>query len=111
MSTSWFVLQVLCSYQQATQWWCALNGYLTNICTSRISTLQTTWLLPPSPFPAPRLPDPLQKYEYFWLVDPVDGTKEFLKRNGEFTVNIALVYRNEPVMGVVHVPVSGKTYC
>lgn len=51
-----------------------------------------------------------KKYEYFWLVDPVDGTKEFLKRNGEFTVNIALVYRNEPVLGVVHVPCTAKTY-
>jgi 3'(2'), 5'-bisphosphate nucleotidase len=46
----------------------------------------------------------------YWLVDPLDGTKEFIKRNGEFTVNIALVRDHEPVMGVVHVPVSGVTY-
>lgn len=46
----------------------------------------------------------------YWLVDPLDGTKEFIKRNGEFTVNIALVRDHEPVMGVVHVPVSGITY-
>ena len=46
----------------------------------------------------------------YWLVDPLDGTKEFIKRNGEFTVNIALVRDHEPVMGVVHVPVSGMTY-
>ncbi|KAG1665921.1 hypothetical protein FOA52_004510 [Chlamydomonas sp. UWO 241] len=49
-------------------------------------------------------------YEYYWLVDPMDGTKEFLKRNGEFTVNIALMYKDHPIMGVVHVPVTGKTY-
>jgi len=46
----------------------------------------------------------------YWLVDPLDGTKEFVKRNGEFTVNIALVHDHEAVLGVVHVPVSGVTY-
>ena len=46
----------------------------------------------------------------YWLVDPLDGTKEFINRNGEFTVNIALIRNHEPVMGVVHVPVSGVTY-
>lgn len=46
----------------------------------------------------------------YWLIDPLDGTKEFIKRNGEFTVNIALVRHHQPVMGVVHVPVSGVTY-
>jgi 3'(2'), 5'-bisphosphate nucleotidase len=46
----------------------------------------------------------------YWLIDPLDGTKEFVKRNGEFTVNIALIRNHEPVMGVVHVPVSGVTY-
>jgi 3'(2'), 5'-bisphosphate nucleotidase len=49
-------------------------------------------------------------WEYFWMVDPLDGTKEFLKRNGEFTVNIALIHRNTPVMGVVAVPVTGEVY-
>ena len=49
-------------------------------------------------------------YNYFWLVDPLDGTKEFIKRNGEFTVNIALVQGNEVVFGVVYVPVSGQLY-
>lgn len=49
-------------------------------------------------------------YEYFWLVDPLDGTKEFIKRNGEFTVNIALVRNNRPVLGVVYVPVKGQLY-
>lgn len=46
----------------------------------------------------------------YWLVDPLDGTKEFVNRNGEFTVNIALIRNHVPVMGVVHVPVSGQTY-
>jgi 3'(2'), 5'-bisphosphate nucleotidase len=46
----------------------------------------------------------------FWLVDPLDGTKEFLKRNGEFTVNIALVDGGRPVLGVVYVPVTGTAY-
>jgi len=46
----------------------------------------------------------------FWLVDPLDGTKEFVKRNGEFTVNIALIDKRLPVMGVVHVPVTNESY-
>ncbi|MDP6788231.1 MAG: 3'(2'),5'-bisphosphate nucleotidase CysQ [Rhodospirillales bacterium] len=46
----------------------------------------------------------------FWLVDPLDGTKEFIKRNGEFTVNIALVEAGRPVVGVVHAPVLKSTY-
>jgi 3'(2'), 5'-bisphosphate nucleotidase len=50
------------------------------------------------------------KWAYFWLVDPLDGTKEFIKRNGEFTVNIALIERNIVIGGVVYVPVAGKLY-
>jgi len=46
----------------------------------------------------------------YWLVDPLDGTREFLSRNGEFTVNIALIEGHEPALGVVHVPVTGTTY-
>jgi 3'(2'), 5'-bisphosphate nucleotidase len=46
----------------------------------------------------------------FWLVDPLDGTKEFLSRNGEFTVNIALIREGVPVIGVVHVPATGTTF-
>lgn len=46
----------------------------------------------------------------YWLVDPLDGTREFVKRNGEFTVNIALIKRHEPVFGVVHAPVTGLTW-
>ncbi len=47
----------------------------------------------------------------FWLVDPLDGTKEFVKKNGEFTVNIALVRQGVPVAGVVYLPVDGTLYC
>lgn len=46
----------------------------------------------------------------FWLVDPLDGTKEFVARNGEFTVNIALVDGNEPVLGIVHLPALDEIY-
>jgi 3'(2'), 5'-bisphosphate nucleotidase len=46
----------------------------------------------------------------FWLIDPLDGTREFVRRNGEFTVNIALVEDGRSVLGVVHVPVTGTTY-
>lgn len=49
-------------------------------------------------------------WSYFWLVDPLDGTKEFINRNGEFTVNIALIYQGQPILGVVYVPVSAVLY-
>lgn len=48
------------------------------------------------------------KWPLFWMVDPLDGTKEFISRNGEFTVNIALIQSGAPVMGVVAVPVTGE---
>ncbi|MFN6969246.1 MAG: 3'(2'),5'-bisphosphate nucleotidase CysQ [Rheinheimera sp.] len=51
-----------------------------------------------------------QQWQCYWLVDPLDGTKEFIKRNGEFTVNIALIVAGEPVLGVIHAPVLAKTY-
>ncbi len=51
-----------------------------------------------------------KQWEYFWMVDPLDGTKEFVKRNDEFTVNIALVHENKPVMGVIYVPVLKQLY-
>lgn len=54
--------------------------------------------------------DQRRGWEAFWLVDPLDGTKEFIKRNGEFTVNIALVAEGRPVLGVVHAPALGRTY-
>ncbi len=49
-------------------------------------------------------------WKSFWLVDPLDGTKEFIKRNGEFTVNIALIKGQDPVFGVIYVPVTDELY-
>jgi len=49
-------------------------------------------------------------WEYFWLVDPLDGTKEFIKKNGEFTVNIALIHKDAPVLGVVYAPALDICY-
>lgn len=49
-------------------------------------------------------------FKYFWLVDPLDGTKEYIKRNGEFTVNIALIHKRKPILGVVYAPVSNALY-
>jgi len=46
----------------------------------------------------------------YWLIDPLDGTREFVKRNGEFTVNIALIEQHNPIIGVVHAPVTGETW-
>lgn len=51
-----------------------------------------------------------RQWTTLWIVDPLDGTKEFLKRNGEFTVNIALVHEGRPVLGVVYVPAAGTLY-
>ena len=51
-----------------------------------------------------------KKWNSFWLVDPLDGTKEFIKGNGEFTVNIALIGNGKPIMGVIYVPVTGELY-
>lgn len=50
------------------------------------------------------------KWETLWIVDPLDGTKEFIKKNGEFTVNIALVAKGVPVLGVIYVPVRRELY-
>jgi len=51
-----------------------------------------------------------KRYEYLWLLDPLDGTKEFLQRNGEFTVNLAFINRNKPVAGFISVPCKGLFY-
>lgn len=51
-----------------------------------------------------------KEWEYFWLIDPIDGTKEFIKKNGEFTVNIALIHKDRPVLGVVYAPVLNDVY-
>lgn len=54
--------------------------------------------------------DERKHWNTFWLVDPLDGTKEFIKKNGEFTVNIALIENGVPIMGVVFVPVTDQMY-
>lgn len=50
------------------------------------------------------------QWEWLWIVDPLDGTKEFIKRNGEFTVNIALVHKQKPVLGVIFVPTKDQLF-
>lgn len=52
----------------------------------------------------------LREVEYFWLVDPLDGTKEFISGSGDYTVNIALIRNHEPVLGVVYAPAHGELY-
>jgi len=51
-----------------------------------------------------------KKWEYYWCIDPIDGTKEFIKKNGEFTVNIALIHKDKPVFGVVYAPALDDMY-
>ena len=51
-----------------------------------------------------------KNWKQLWIVDPIDGTKEFVKRNGEFTVNIALIENQKPILGVIFVPVKGQLY-
>lgn len=51
-----------------------------------------------------------RNWDYYWLIDPLDGTKEFIKRNGEFTVNIALIKKDKPIGGVIYVPVTKDLY-
>lgn len=51
-----------------------------------------------------------KNWKQFWMVDPLDGTKEFIKRNGEFTVNIALIENHQATMGVIYVPVTEELY-
>lgn len=57
------------------------------------------------------LPHSRAHFSRYWLVDPLDGTAEFVKRNGEFTVNIALIDNKRPVMGVIYAPVLDKMWC
>ena len=54
--------------------------------------------------------DERKNWEYFWLIDPLDGTKEFIKKNGEFTINIALIYKDVPIIGVVYSPALNVCY-
>jgi len=55
--------------------------------------------------------DKRKKWRKFWLIDPIDGTKGFIKKNGEFTINIAFLENNNPTIGVVYNPTSGILYC
>ncbi|WP_457746475.1 3'(2'),5'-bisphosphate nucleotidase CysQ [Sulfurimonas sp.] len=54
--------------------------------------------------------DERKEWEYYWCIDPIDGTKEFIKKNDEFTVNIALIHKNTPVLGVVYAPAIDAMY-
>ena len=54
--------------------------------------------------------DERKGWEYYWCIDPIDGTKEFIKKNDEFTVNIALIEKNTPVLGVVYAPAIDEMY-
>lgn len=54
--------------------------------------------------------DDRKRWETYWLIDPLDGTREFIKRNGEFTVNVALIHQGRPVLGVVYAPVLDLCY-
>ena len=51
-----------------------------------------------------------KNWEYYFCVDPIDGTKEFIKKNDEFTINIALIYKNRPILGVVYAPALNELY-
>jgi len=51
-----------------------------------------------------------KNWNQYWLVDPLDGTREFVKRNGEFSVNIALIEKHRSILGVIHIPVTGISY-
>ena len=51
-----------------------------------------------------------KEWKKYWLIDPLDGTKEFIKKNGEFTVNIALIENSRPILGVIYAPVSNELY-
>ena len=51
-----------------------------------------------------------KSWQRYWLVDPLDGTKEFINKNGEFTVNIALIENEQAILGIVYVPVTGVLY-
>ena len=54
--------------------------------------------------------DVRKSWDYYWLIDPLDGTKEFIKKNGEFTVNVALIHKGKALLGIVYAPVLGWLY-
>ena len=51
-----------------------------------------------------------KNWDYYWCIDPIDGTKEFIKKNDEFTINIALIHKNKPILGVVYAPAIDEMY-
>jgi 3'(2'), 5'-bisphosphate nucleotidase len=51
-----------------------------------------------------------KNYEFFWLIDPLDGTKEFINKNDEFSINIALIYNNKPIIGLINIPTKKEIY-
>lgn len=58
-----------------------------------------------------KIPDAIRKdWTYFFLIDPLDGTREFMQNIDEFAVNIALIHQNQPIMGLIHAPVTGVTH-
>lgn len=73
-----------------------------------------TRLTPSTPILSEEGPQPpwreRRQWDAYWLVDPLDGTREFIRRNNQFAVNIALIREGEPVLGVVHAPVSGTVW-
>lgn len=76
-----------------------------------MSRLQAHWDLPVLSEESREVPyDVRRDWQSFWLVDPLDGTKEFIKHNGEFTVNIALIHEGRPVLGIVYSPALGVFY-
>jgi len=79
------------------------------IIVAELGALQPRWPVLSEESPASAL-TMRRSWDRYWLVDPLDGTKEFIKRNGEFTVNIALIDNHEPVLGVVLSPVLGIEY-
>ena len=75
------------------------------------SSLQRTYPYPVLSEEGRNIPyEERRAWDTFWLIDPLDGTKEFIGRNGQFTVNIALIRGNRPVLGVILVPVTGEVY-
>ncbi|HUW00469.1 MAG TPA: 3'(2'),5'-bisphosphate nucleotidase CysQ [Gallionella sp.] len=87
---------------------------LADLAAHRIIVEALTRLTPDTPILSEEAADiayPVRsQWTRYWLVDPLDGTREFIKRNGEFTVNIALIENGEPVMGVVYAPVPDVCY-
>ena len=79
-----------------------------DIISSGLKTTKYPYILSEEMAEAPY--DERKNWKQFWLVDPLDGTKEFVKRNGEFTVNIALINEGAPVFGVIYLPVPQTLY-